>query len=63
MWVSDWKTNQSMLAAPSVMAHGVLVRTIAILNTVAVFIVAIVMAAEQRESVTGGAFELSVFLC
>ena len=54
------KTNQPMLAVPMIMAHGVLVRTIAVLNTVAVFIVAIVMATEQRESVAGGAFKLSV---
>ena len=50
-----------MLAAPAVMAHGVLVRTIAVLNAVAVFIVAIVMATKQCESVTGGAFELFSF--
>jgi len=45
-----------MLTAPTIMTHGVLVRTIAVLNAVAIFIVTIVMTAEQRESVTGGAF-------
>ena len=42
------KTNQPMLTVPTIISHGVLVRTITILNTVAVFIVAIVMATEQR---------------
>ena len=42
------KANQPMLTVPTIMAHGVLVRTIAVLNTIAVFIVAIVMATEQR---------------
>ena len=39
------KANQPMLSVPAIMAHGVLVRTIAVLNAVAIFIVAIVMAA------------------
>jgi len=50
-----------MLTVPTIMAHGILVRTIAVLNTVAVFIVAIVMTAEQREPVADGAFKLSIF--
>ena len=58
---SDWKTNQPMLTVPAVMTYGVLVRTIAVLNAVAIFIVAVVMATKQRESVTGGAFKLFSF--
>ena len=50
------KTNQPMLAVPTIMTHGMLVRTIAVLNAVAIFIVAIMMATEQRESVAGSTF-------